>query len=69
MTIWHCPRCAREFRVDDGVIAHFHRCTERYDGNQQPRPRRLPMDREERGKFFHALLNAVSAEKVWRDAS
>lgn len=39
MNPWYCPRCSRQWLVEDKVTMHFHACTQRYVG-EEPRRRR-----------------------------
>ena len=66
---WFCPRprCAKEFDVPDRVVSHWHKCTEPYDGEEaERRSKRMPLDREARGVFWRALLDAVGEEETRR---
>lgn len=65
MTTFHCPRCSKEWEQPDTVVSFFHRCVTQYTGDE-PRPRGLPMNREARGRFYQALLEAVGEDEVRR---
>ena len=38
MHLWHCDHCGREWKTEDPVTVHFHRCRprERQRGDQAP---------------------------------
>jgi uncharacterized Zn ribbon protein len=64
---WHCTRCRREWTTDDGIVFHIHSCVAEFDDRDKlARRRRVPMDREARGAFYHALFEQVGEEQTWR---
>lgn len=67
MNTRHCPACGKEWQVPDHVVELYHRCP---DGgphaNGRRRPATIPTLREDRSKFFDALIESQGESSIWR---